>query len=349
MIKYPKIRQFRDAIKEARHKGLGNSLIPYVGRVKLHGTNAAISFGPGGVHCQSRNRVITPDDDNLGFATWVSEMSEDTIQAISEIARARLCITEPSSRVVIYGEWCGGNIQDNVGIKHMERKFVVFGVRTVKNPSEEDQSSTWDNDNIHFNYRAVLNEAGVYHISQFSTFRLLVDFQKPGVSQNFIANVTQMVEDNCPVAESMASVPEGEDNTGEGLVWQPIDPRWKDNSDLWFKSKGVKHSKSKVKTIAPVNLELAKSIDDFIDATVTRARLYQGIEYLNEMNLEVSRSSTGAFLKWVGGDILEEEKDMLEASAFERKDVGKHISMRARGWFFEYLDWVDFHKSVATA
>jgi hypothetical protein len=39
---------------------------------KIDGTNGAIVVSEDGkVYAQSRNRVISPDDDNYGFAKWV--------------------------------------------------------------------------------------------------------------------------------------------------------------------------------------------------------------------------------------------------------------------------------------
>ena len=41
--------------------------------------------------------------------------------------------------------------------------------------------------------------------------------------------------------------------------------------------KGTKHSVSKVKTLAPVNVEKLNSIQEFVDYSVTRVRFEQGL------------------------------------------------------------------------
>ena len=38
---------------------------------KIDGTNASVWYEDGEIHCASRRRVITPEDDNGGFAAWV--------------------------------------------------------------------------------------------------------------------------------------------------------------------------------------------------------------------------------------------------------------------------------------
>lgn len=44
---------------------------------KIDGTNAAVGVTEDGVvYAQSRKRVITPEQDNFGFATWVRDKDE---------------------------------------------------------------------------------------------------------------------------------------------------------------------------------------------------------------------------------------------------------------------------------
>ena len=71
-------------------------VINYRAKVKLHGTNAGVHIKPSGqVIAQSRDRFITPGDDNYGFAKWVDE---------NEGYFASLAINR--NPVTIYGEWC---------------------------------------------------------------------------------------------------------------------------------------------------------------------------------------------------------------------------------------------------
>lgn len=77
---------------------------------KIDGTNACIYFGDDGTfHCQSRSRIITPDDDNFGFARWVYEHL-DELRALG-----------PGYH---YGEWWGLGIQRGYGLT--EKRFSLF-------------------------------------------------------------------------------------------------------------------------------------------------------------------------------------------------------------------------------
>lgn len=64
---------------------------------KIDGTNGCVVISDDGViHAQSRNRIITPEDDNMGFAAWVHE-HQDELQLLG-----------PGYH---YGEWWGKGIQ----------------------------------------------------------------------------------------------------------------------------------------------------------------------------------------------------------------------------------------------
>lgn len=66
---------------------------------KLDGTNSCVIIKEGEiVGVQSRNRMITVDDDNYGFAKWVSENKEKL---------------EQLGDGYHYGEWYGAGIQKN--------------------------------------------------------------------------------------------------------------------------------------------------------------------------------------------------------------------------------------------
>ena len=78
---------------------------------KMDGTNSCIIISDGElVGVQSRNRFITPEDDNFGFATWVQDNKEELL-GLGEGYH--------------YGEWVGCGIQKNPhNLK--EKAFYLF-------------------------------------------------------------------------------------------------------------------------------------------------------------------------------------------------------------------------------
>lgn len=79
---------------------------------KIDGTNGCVVIDEdGNIAAQSRGRIITPEDDNFGFAAWVRDNREELLKL------------GPGHH---FGEWWGRGIQRNYGLK--ERKFSLFNV-----------------------------------------------------------------------------------------------------------------------------------------------------------------------------------------------------------------------------
>ncbi len=79
---------------------------------KIDGTNACVVVSEDGeVSAQSRTRIITPDNDNFGFARWV-EQHQDQLGELG-----------PGYH---FGEWWGVGIQR--GYHLHERRFSLFNV-----------------------------------------------------------------------------------------------------------------------------------------------------------------------------------------------------------------------------
>ena len=64
------------------------------------------------VWAQSRKRIITPDNDNFGFAAWVAENAPGLVRALGEGLH--------------FGEWWGHGIQRGYGLPKGERYFSLF-------------------------------------------------------------------------------------------------------------------------------------------------------------------------------------------------------------------------------
>lgn len=80
---------------------------------KIDGTNASIVVSDDGLTLQagSRNRWITPEDDNAGFARWAQANTQELLRL---------------GPGVHYGEWWGQGIQRGYGLK--EKRFSLFNV-----------------------------------------------------------------------------------------------------------------------------------------------------------------------------------------------------------------------------
>jgi hypothetical protein len=167
------------------------------------------------------------------------------------------------------------------------------------------------------------NEQGIYHIGQFPTYEVEIDFENPELIQNTLIEITNKVENECPVGKFF-----GVSGIGEGVVFEAIG-----NPDYQFKSKGEKHSSSKVKSLNAVDVELVEEIKEFVDLVITENRLEQGLQYLQEMGFSLEPKSTGEFLSWIVKDVIKEEIDTIVANQFDVKKIKSAISVKARIWF----------------
>jgi RNA ligase-like protein len=81
---------------------------------KIDGTNAAVVITEDGkIGAQSRTRLISPFEDNFGFARWVHDNANELI------------LLGPGHH---FGEWWGSGIQRGYGLPKGEKRFSLFNV-----------------------------------------------------------------------------------------------------------------------------------------------------------------------------------------------------------------------------
>lgn len=355
MIAYPETEQFRNVIasvtrhtrrrEEDRDKELPK--LKFIGTVKLHGTNSAVGFQKdSGYWCQSRNNIITPQKDNAGFAKYIDPIADQFFNEFvlpqSPAIREQY---ELGKKIIIFGEWCGENIQKNVAICGLPKMFVIFKiqvreevVKTTENQAaanadeeekEEDISkfSFWiePKEWSHIKWHDKL----IYNIYDFPIYEIDIDFAYPTLVQNKLAQITEEVERQCPVGAYFSKI-----GIGEGVVWT----EWaQTRGGLTFKVKGEQHSVSKVKTLAPIDTEKVANLQEFIDYACTENRMLQGLDYLREQQSAIEMKNIGVFLKWLVSDIIKEESDTMEKSNIDPKDIGRAVQNKARPWFQQHL------------
>lgn len=337
--KFNSIEQFRSVVKHVKDNCEYHNehlpVIDFYGTVKLHGTNSAICQDTdGSIFFQSRSRVITTTDDNAGFVNdftgkidYLNEMFNDIRKTFKgEYYNTRYDSLDPV--VYVYGEYCGGNIQKNIGLNKLSKRFVVFSVDFVF--PELDEVVNFSGECLNILSDLNDNDHGIFWISDYENFSVKIDFAEPEKSVEILQKLTDDVEKECPVAKAMGA--EGE-LVGEGIVWRGL---YK-NSELIFKTKGEKHKNEKAnkrKTVT-VDPEVFAKVNDFVNDAVT-SRVEQAIECVfTQNNQEPDRKGTGAFLSWIANDIIKEESDVIESNNFDEKIVKKQISVVAREWFFE--------------
>jgi RNA ligase len=345
-ISFPSIVQYRQVIKQVQDQCKYHSVplptLTFQGTVKLHGTNAGVVLLPNGeIQVQSRERVITPLDDNAGFAMFVQKNTVYFKRLLD--AFLGYCdndILSDKTSIQIYGEFCGGSIQKGIGLSYLPKKFIIFSVRI----SEDAASTEWlSPSTVSGIFDSIKAPEDIHLIMDFPTLYSSINFNTPEQYQNVLGDLTQAVEDDCPVARYFLK-DSTDVLTGEGIVWECISEYDSEynlpftTKGLRFKVKGEKHSSSKVRTLAPIDTEKVNSINEFVGVVLTESRLNQGLDKLKEHNKELSERSTGDYIKWVVQDVLKEELDVVAASGWTAKDVTGVLAKGAREFYFKYLN-----------
>ena len=286
----------------------------------VHNTNAGICYdvATGDITYQSRERELSLTSDNAGFMLAQLKNEDLWRKHFSKM----VCSTD-LTKIVIFGEWVGNTIQKGVAISELPKMFVIFSTKFIY-----DDKSIWSE--IEDAASDDVDIPGVYDIEDFQTYLIDIDFNYPELSQNKMLEWTLAVENECPVGKHF-----GVSGIGEGIVFKCIEEGWED-SGMWFKSKGEKHSVSKVKTLNAIDVEAVENMRAFVDATVTEARLEQGLDNLvREQLLPFEMKSLGDFLRWVYNDIFREEQDTIIASQIDPKKLGSAIANVARPWYIK--------------
>jgi len=83
---------------------------------KIDGTNACVIVRAEKtgleVYAQSRKRIITPEQDNFGFARWVYDNAQRLAEGLGEGYH--------------FGEWYGSGIQRGYGLQKGDKRFMLF-------------------------------------------------------------------------------------------------------------------------------------------------------------------------------------------------------------------------------
>ena len=293
-------------------------VITYRAKVKLHGTNAAVRVTTDGqVAAQSRSQIITPQDDNAGFADWVSRNVDYFYQLKS------------NSDLTIFGEWCGSNIQKGVAIAQIKRK--VFAVFAIQYGGVNGQLARLEirPEKI----RNVLPEQEDIFVLPYYGEPVRLDFGNKERLQAATEQINSMV---AAVEKVDPWVKEtfGVEGTGEGLVMYPETNEVvfrEGYSELIFKAKGEKHRVVKNKQAVQIDPEVVRSIEEFVDLFVTEARLEQTL--IEVCGGELNMRKMGQFLKWISLDIKKESEAELTAANLTWKQVNKSLSTAARKWY----------------
>lgn len=336
LIAYPSTDNFKTFYKSIKSKvefsGIdseGNKIfndcnkkpiIDIVGTVKLHGTNASIVLSPNkDLYTQSRNRVLSINDDNVGFANYVKTNEADILNLVTYIHI-------DNTYTILYGEWIGKGINKGCAIHNIEDKiFVIFAVRRCYIDTQTDKwLSLKDFENIKN------HSIGIYNINDFEKFSITLDLNDYEGSFEKLSQLLTIVENECPVGKYF-----GYTGIGEGLVFNG----YYNNEVVKFKFKGEKHSEAGNKSKQPNTKNMQDANYEVAKLCTPNWRLEQGLveifDLLNGGN--INTKDVGKYIKWVVDDINKEEQSILTEYNIGIKDISKSVSLIAKDYIFNKI------------
>lgn len=351
MTKFTNIGQMRGIIKAVRHEceygGLDENgetilkVIPEGGyptlkfefSEKLHGSNGSLVFTKDEMYIQSRNNIITIGNDNAGFANFILKNKE----VCETIRNDYSSLIELNKSVAIYGEWCGGNIQKNVGINGLDKMFVIFAIKII--PNDEDTEPYYlkltKND---FN-APIFKDNLFFNIQQFETRMLDIDFNNPDKATEILVKWVDEIENESFVAKYFGI----ENGIGEGWVGTYHENGIRKHI---FKIKGEKHCAGggkikKLRMAEKLDPKVQVKIENFVNTNACQEfRLDQMFQEANDTinGGESSMKNMGIYLKKVNADIIKEESDVLADLGIDWKLISKSVMNIAKAYYINRLN-----------
>ena len=219
MIKFSSIGQLHNVVQIAnlrREAGVAIERVGYRGSVKLHGSNAAMVCRPDGIRAQSRNREITPDDDNLGFAAFAYDEARRAAVRTLEHELREATKLERDRPLALFGEWIGPGVQKGVGVAQLPaRQWVLFAVAT-RDDDDDERKTYFEVPSLGERFA----ELGIYSIVDGPQRHIELDFGHRTaleLASDMIEAATAEIDQRCPWAAKF-----GVEGVGEGIVWQPV-------------------------------------------------------------------------------------------------------------------------------
>lgn len=305
---------------------------------KIHGMNVGFAMNNvDGIWFQSRTNIITPIDDLAGCSVMMESKKDVFEQMIISLAIENN-IDLNTKGIVLYMELAGGGIQSKSCFTGTDKLFAIFQRAKVFNiiPTLNKDGGEENNYWIETKVQGKWLESPVdriFNVMSLNSMDIEIDFERSDLAQNKLVELIDSVELNSPAGQKL-----GLENTiSEGYV---CTFEYK-NTIYVFKVKGKKHSKTRVKTLKPVDSALVQKQIDFVNEHACKAfRLEQAWQECFGVSNEKMKPTIkvmGDFLRLVIKDVWKEELDIALELELEVKPLNNLISKSARRWFLDEL------------
>lgn len=292
--------------------------VAYRFKTKIHGTSAGIQIHPDGtLICQSRNKILTEQWDNVGFFKWVMEKQDYWKSLKSDIP------------IIIFGEFAGKGINSGCSIHQVEKKiFCIFAIEY-----QNENGKILDTGPSSIEFKVKPNKEDIF-VLPFMDEECTLDYTDPEILKEQAEKLNTLC-DKVEKCDPFVIETFGISGTGEGFVAYPVINNSYminklDFSELVFKCKGSLHKVINNKKSVQINPEIIKSFEDFSNLFLTDNRLNQIIGNI----LNFSKKDTGIFIQSVLNDVKKESVlELEESNLLWNDDLKTYLSSNIRKWF----------------
>ena len=314
--------------------------VVFKGKVKVHGTFAAIRFDPDGTYAVQSRSTDEVVDGHMGFAAFVKELDASGVLHKIKVQAKKVGLVAESPElqhepITVAGEWFGaGVVRGNTAVSRLKEKHWGIFMVVVGNVIDEQHDERFffhdltkferpQHSRVH-----VMDDFGMFTV----TANLNDDLSVAQARERMIA-LTNAVDENCPVGAKL--VPDADSKTGEGIVWTT---QFQDH-DTWCKTKGSKHSATKVRVIDPEEAAKRTAVAALGVSLASEGRVQQAMDILNASGItNLTRLDTAAISRWVVTDALREGAEEIKAGGFTVKEATASIGRRAAIVFHAILE-----------
>lgn len=306
-----------------------------IGTTKVCGTQMAVVESNRQRHYQSKNKIITINDDNYDCAKFCEEHKYNFDSIFNKIYK-NYCYDEDLTYCV-FMEYFGKNISGhNTAISNLDRKAMIFDVRVFDN-QKNLVYSTLDNILIPNNYdcEPILSKLygnDIFNTYMFKTYELMLDLKNPEETAEKINIILQSIENECPVGKFFNKI-----GICEGIVWTTklYDKlfTFKTKTRTYLEGdKSRKNKKPKEKLIIQYEPEVIEKVETFVSEAITFDRLEQAKNHINKSEFNDIRD-LGKVIKFMINDILEEERLTIAHNNFSKDLLCKCIADQIKKLF----------------
>jgi hypothetical protein len=220
--------------------------------------------------------------------------------------------------ITIFGEYCGRNIHNSVGLSNIDsRKFLIFAIfvdgKILSHLDLAFLGKLVDKD------YDTLASAGVHFIHEFGMGTEVFSISKEvDTFHDHLRKIVQDIEESCPIAKAF-----GRDGVGEGIVVSTPD------MSIIFKLKGPKHAIGIPKTYTPQRLADLSEIAKIVDMLINESRLEQCID---ESNPTKDKEKVYKSIQWMIEDIIKENHEDVVRCGFTMLDLKPQVATKVRNY-----------------